>query len=165
MEQTNEIKRLEPSVLFAAVEEQLAQGRLASFTVTGMSMWPFICHDRDQVVVTACDPESLQVGDVILFQTPMGNYMLHRITALWQDNFETTGDGNRFRDGWFPLRCAKAKVVRIQRDGKSIDCEAPGWRFLFRVWMFLFPVRAPLLRLLKRLGRYKARIRRWRNKP
>lgn len=164
MENRTETVQLDPALLFAAVEAELALGRLASFTVTGMSMWPFLCHGRDQVVVTACDPDSLQVGDVILFQTPLGNYMLHRVTALRQDSFETTGDGNCFRDGRFPRTCVRAKVIRILRDGKVIDCASPRWRFLFRVWTFLFPVRAPLLRLLKKIGRYKARIRRWRNK-
>lgn len=96
MTHETETKRLAPELLFAAVEEQLALGRKASFTVTGMSMWPFICHGRDQVVVTACDPDSLRVGDVVLFQTPLGNYMLHRVTALGPDAFETTGDGNCF---------------------------------------------------------------------
>ena len=156
-----ETKRLAPELLFAAVEEQLALGRKASFTVTGMSMWPFICHGRDQVVVTACDPDSLRVGDVVLFQTPLGNYMLHRVTALGPDAFETTGDGNCFRDGWFPRACVRAKVETITRDGRTIDCSSPGWRFVFGCWQILFPLRRPLLRLLKRLGALKARIRKW----
>ena len=86
--------------LFAAIEEQLALGRKALFTVTGMSMWPFICHGRDSVIVEAGVPDLLRVGDIVLLQTPMTNYMLHRITGLKEDSFETTGDGNCFRDGW-----------------------------------------------------------------
>ena len=156
-----ETKRLAPELLFAAVEEQLALGRKASFTVTGMSMWPFICHGRDQVIVASCDPNSLCVGDVILFQTPLGNYMLHRITALQPDSFETTGDGNCFRDGWFSRSCVRAKVETIIRDRRTIDCAAPSWRFVFTVWRILFPVRKPLLRLCRRLGALKARIRKW----
>ena len=158
-----ESKHLAPELLFAAVEEQLALGRKASFTVTGMSMWPFICHGRDQVVVTACDPDSLRVGDVVLFQTPLCNYMLHRVTALGPDAFETTGDGNCFRDGWFPRSCVRAKVETITRDGRAIDCSRLGWRFVFTIWRILFPLRKPLLHLAKRLGALKARIRKWKH--
>ena len=164
MKYSTETERLAPEALFSAVEEQLAVGRGASFTVTGMSMWPFICHGRDQVVVTACDPASLRIGDIVLFQTPLGNYMLHRITGLRADAFETTGDGNCFRDGWFSRECVRARVVSICRAGKTIDCDARCWRFAFRVWAFLFPIRGGLLRLLRRVGRWKARVRKWRNR-
>ena len=44
----NNTMRISSEILFAAVEEQLAAGRSASFTVTGMSMWPFLCHGRDR---------------------------------------------------------------------------------------------------------------------
>ena len=149
--------------LFTALLFMLEEGHAAAFTVSGMSMWPFICHGRDQVVVTACDRDSLHVGDIILFQTPLGNYMLHRVTALKPDAFETTGDGNCFRDGWFPRECAKAKVVTILRDGKKIDCAAPGWRFVFAIWRILFPVRRHLLTLLRGIGNLKAKVRRWKS--
>ncbi len=161
MSHETETKRLAPELLFAAVEEQLALGRKASFTVTGMSMWPFICHGRDQVVVAACDPDSLRVGDIVLFQTPLTNYMLHRVTALRPEAFETTGDGNCFRDGWFPRSCVRAKVETITRDGRTIDCSRLSWRFVFTIWRILFPLRKPLLHLAKRLGALKARIRKW----
>ena len=161
MTHETQTKRLAPELLFAAVEEQLALGRKASFTVTGISMWPFIASRRDQVVVAACNPEKLHVGDIILFQTPLGNYMLHRITALKSGSFETTGDGNCFRDGWFPRSCVRAKVETITRNGRTIDCSRFGWRHIFTVWRILFPLRKPLLRLMKRLGAIKARLRKW----
>ena len=53
-------------VLFAAIAEQLAAGRQAAFTVTGMSMWPFLCHGRDQVIVGQAERASLRRGDIVL---------------------------------------------------------------------------------------------------
>ncbi|HJD40172.1 MAG TPA: hypothetical protein H9913_09095 [Candidatus Blautia stercoripullorum] len=34
-------------LLFSQVEVQLAEGRQAVFTVTGMSIWTFLCYERD----------------------------------------------------------------------------------------------------------------------
>ncbi len=150
--------------LFEALLPMLEEGQRAIIPVSGMSMWPFICHGRDQVVVTACNPRDLHVGDIILFQTQFGNYMLHRVTALRSDAFETTGDGNCFRDGWFPRDCAKARVVSIRRKGKTIDCASPGWRFVFACWRVLFPVRKSLLCILLKIGRFKARVKKWLNR-
>ena len=147
--------------LFEALLPMLEEGHRAVFPVSGMSMWPFICHGRDQVIVTACDPSLLRVGDIILFQPLPGNYMLHRITGLQEDAFMTTGDGNCFRDGWFPRDCAKARVTHIIRNGREIDCAAPAQRFLSAVWRGLFPVRRPMLLLCKKIGTWKARIRKW----
>ena len=161
MHNEKETLRLAPELLFAAVEEQLSIGRSASFTVTGMSMWPFICHGRDQVVVENCDPASLCVGDIVLFQTPLTNYMLHRVTALRSDAFETTGDGNCFRDGWFPRECVKARVETVIRNGRAHDCRSFSWRVLSSLWRGLFPVRGFLLRLLRCIGHGKARLRKW----
>lgn len=156
-----EKQKIDPELLFSAVKAEIAEGRKALFTVTGMSMWPFICHGRDQVIVESCDPASLQVGDIVLFQTSFGNYILHRITSLKNNAFETTGDGNIFRDGWFSKDCVIARVESIVRKGRIIRCHNKRWRVLFSIWMFMFPVRKLIIHLLKRIGRAKAKIRKW----
>ena len=116
-----EKKLISSQELFSAIGELLAQGRQAVFTVTGMSMWPFLCHGRDQVVVEACKPEEIRVGDVVLLQTYLGNYLLHRVTKIKGDCFETTGDGNCFRDGYFPFSVVRARVVRWSFCGAQGD--------------------------------------------
>lgn len=148
---------ISPDILFPSIQELLAEGRQAVFTVTGMSMWPFLCHGRDQVIVSQGEAKMLQRGDVILFQTPLGNYMLHRITALRDGMFETTGDGNIFRDGWFPISCVRARVTEFVRKGKRIRCGSLRWKLVFRLWMLLYPVRPLLLRVLVSISRLKNR--------
>ena len=135
--------------LFPAVEELLSTGKQAAFTVTGMSMWPFLCHGRDQVIVEKADPDNLHKGDIILFCDPRGIYILHRITGLNAKSFQTTGDGVCFRDGWFPREAAKAKVIRLIRDKKELNCKSPMWKCIFHIWMALFPIRNFLLKLLR----------------
>lgn len=127
--------------LFSAIEELLAEGRQAAFTVTGMSMWPFLCHGRDQVIVEACRSDMLRKGDIILLQTPLQTYLLHRITKITADGFVTTGDGNCFRDGEFPFSCFRAKVTCLIRKGKRVRCSGWKWNALSRLWMAMFPVR------------------------
>lgn len=124
-------------------------GQNASFRITGYSMWPLLCHRRDSVVLTACEKENLQVGDIVLLQRDEEHYLLHRITKIKGEIMETTGDGNLFRDGVFPLDWVKAKAVSINRKGKTIHCEDLRWKIVFRVWMALFPVRGPLLKALR----------------
>lgn len=84
-----------------------------------MSMWPFLCHGRDQVIVTRCRTDDLKTGTIVLFQTPSGKYILHRITRLRGEYFETTGDGNCRRDGWFHNSCIRAQVTALIRKEKK----------------------------------------------
>lgn len=111
-------------ILFSAMEELLAEDRQAVFTVTGMSMWPFLCHGRDQVVVEKCDGSGIKKGDIVLFKILTGKYFLHRITQVGDGWFESTGDGNCFRDGKFDNSCIQARVVRLIRDGETIECDS-----------------------------------------
>ncbi len=128
-------------LLFTAISEQLAQNRQAAFTVTGMSMWPLICHGRDQVIVEQANRDTVHKGDIILYQVSESHYVLHRVTRLEKNRFQTTGDGNLRRDPMMPYDSIMAKVTKISRNGKMIDCNAPQWKFLFRIWMVLFPMR------------------------
>ena len=144
-------------VLFPAIQELLAEGRQAAFTVTGMSMWPFLCHGRDQVVVEACQPDMLRRGDIILLQTYLGNYLLHRITRKTGGGVVTTGDGNFFRDGEFPFSRIRAKVVSLVRNGKVIECSGWKWKVMSQIWMALFPVRKWMFAVWFRIRKYVRR--------
>ena len=57
----------------------LAQGQEVVLTITGNSMSPFVRNKKDQVVLTACDPTALQLGDVPLYRRRNGKLILHRI--------------------------------------------------------------------------------------
>jgi len=142
---------ISPDDLFCALEEQLAENRQALFTVTGMSMWPFLHHGRDQVVLAAVKPEDIRTGDIVLLRARQGRYLLHRVTKKTPMGIETTGDSNCFRDGLFPYGCVIGRTVTLIRAGKTIDCGAWQWKLVFRCWMLLFPLRKQLIALWKQI--------------
>jgi len=143
-----EHKYIEAAVLFDAVEEALQEGRNASFTVTGWSMWPFLYHGRDSVTLRRVDADSLRRGDIVFLHEPgTERYLLHRVTGLGRKTVETTGDGNLHRDGSSPKTWLVGKVVRVERAGKEIDCGSFGWRLLGRLWMLGYPLRGAVFAL------------------
>lgn len=149
--------------LFPVILEELKECRQASFTITGMSMWPFFCHGRDTVVIEQYPSlltPLLKIGDIVLICTPSRHYILHRVTKISKDGryIETTGDGNCYRDSPVPVSYVKARVVKFIRKGKSIDCHSYIWRVVFRIWMLLFPFRPCLLPLLKRVSAIKSKL-------
>ena len=145
-------------ILMPEILNLVNDGHKASFIVTGMSMWPFICSGRDQVIIESCNIYDIHVGDIVLLQTPLCNYLLHRVTNIKKDSFETTGDGNCFRDGYFTYECLKARVTELIRKNRTINCNSLYWKFIFRIWMVLFPFRNILLKLLRFISRIKHKI-------
>lgn len=141
-------------ILFSAIKNELSNNRRASFIVTGMSMWPFLCHGRDSVTVEAADAKKLKIGDIVLFEAIKGKYILHRITKLYDDSFETTGDGNFFRDGKFPFEAVVGKAVKISRNGKAIDCDSLLMKVFAKIWTALFPVRKQIFKFWFKIRKY-----------
>lgn len=150
-----EKRLIPPEELFPLMFSILEEKNQAAFTVTGMSMWPFLCHGRDKVIVEKCDVDKIQKGDVVLFQTHVGNYMMHRVTKVTKEEFETTGDGNCFRDGFFPKKNIRAKIVKMIRKDKTMDCSSLCWRTVFRFWMICFPIRRYLLMILRKVAKLR----------
>lgn len=148
---------------FALLPEFLKDNYQATFTVTGNSMWPFLTHGRDTVVVEACDPKHLKKGDIVLFQPMPTVFILHRVTKLKKnpDNtvhcFQTTGDGNCHRDGFYRPDCVIAKVSSLQRKGTTIACNSLFWRLVANLWNIAFPIRRYLLYTLRQVSRLRNR--------
>lgn len=145
-------------ILFPVLEELMGQGETIGFAVSGMSMRPFLFGGRDQVIAERAKPEKVKKGDIVLWRMPQGKYLLHRITGLKNGMFETTGDGNCFRDGWYPLECIKARITVVIRNDKEISCDSGMWRVLSSIWMILFPLRRWILFLLGKIGMIKRRL-------
>ncbi|MDD6212409.1 MAG: signal peptidase I [Clostridiales bacterium] len=155
------VKCIMASELFALIKPLLEEGREACFIVSGMSMWPFIHHNRDSVIVKSIDFNHLKVGDIILFEVPCyEKYMLHRIMAIdkKKKRFQTAGDGNYFIDGWFPGDSVIAVVTGMKRKGKFISANSLTYRLLASMWRILFPVRKQCVFFLKKISRIKSGI-------
>ena len=153
-------------------------------TITGNSMSPFLRHQKDQVVLVACDPTALQPGDVPLYQRRNGKYVLHRIVER-DDGVTCTRWG---QEESLPSRCAGLqytmlgdaqwqKEPHIEPDqiiavatafisrGKRWECASTAYQDNRLRWHRLLPLRPLLVRLyhLPRHLRYGVpyRLRRW----
>lgn len=74
--------KVDNGIFFAAVEEQLAEGRQVTITLVGTSMQPTLCEgDRLTLAPLADEP---RVGDVLLFRLA-GRHILHRLVAVAPD--------------------------------------------------------------------------------
>lgn len=149
---TKELTLLSPEVLFESINQLLQEGYDAEFTVTGNSMWPLLCHNRDRVTLRAVGEKPIRKGDIILFKAEQG-YLLHRVMKLKDGFVQTAGDYNCYYDECVSSQSIIGRVVGVTRKERYISCSNLLYRFGSFLWRVLFPLRPILLRVILMIKR------------
>lgn len=108
----------------------LKDGRTTLFKMHGNSMYP-ILREGDIGLVQACDPERLQVGDIVVFKLKE-TYIAHRLLHIQKKGgltlFTARGDKNLFNDPPFTAEALAGQIKQITRGKKMIGTDEPGMR-------------------------------------
>ena len=122
--------------LMPLVEEELKNGKEVMLPVKGVSMNPFLRHNRDSIILTALNGREIKVGDLVMFRRDDGSYAMHRIYKKYADNtFDIVGDGQVACDKGICYDMLVAYVPRAVRNGKEVSCEKGFWRFIMTAYM------------------------------
>ena len=144
--------------LAAVLQTQLTHGGTTNLVVTGNSMYPMLFHRRDSVTLEPVSG-SLKKGDLILYRRDSGTYVLHRIvTKPRGDEFFCAGDNQWVKE---PVRTEQtiARVVRFVRKGKQHAVSGLSHRVYVHLWIIMFPLRKPLIRLRRNIGVLRRRMK------
>lgn len=124
----------------------------------GDSMRPLIRRGRDRVTIVP-RKRPAKLGDVVLFESPPGRYVVHRVYRLAEGRVQTLGDHCRAPDPWMPEGAVLGQVVQAERGRLCIPLDTPASRAAGRIWMALLPARRMYLqgrsaagRMLRKLG-------------
>lgn len=84
-------------------------------TVVGGSMSPTL-EMGDLVIVQGVPASNIQVGDIIVFDSPQGIRTIHRVTKIQTlpngtIQFETAGDANPTKKDWIPEQNVHGRVL------------------------------------------------------
>ena len=124
----------------------------------GYSMFPLIRFNRDMVTILPLE-QSLQVGDIVLFETNRKNrYVVHRVWEIKDDMVLTWGDNCEKPDGWMRFEEILGKAVLIERGKRKIKTEpvkgvrwAKFWHKAGKVYRFYRCCRNGLAKKIKRI--------------
>lgn len=126
-------RTLDTTAYLNAVCQMLSDGAASvPVPVTGVSMRPFL-RTGDFVYVELPDGP-IRKGDILLFQRPNGQYVLHRVMKIRKDGYLMLGDSQLEME---PIHasCVRAKAASARIQGQIV---AEG---SFRWWMFSHPWR------------------------
>lgn len=137
-------------ILLPEVEKLLNEGIVLTLKVKGNSMLPFIVGDRDSVVLAKAGLP--QEGDMVLARLAYGQYVIHRIVHLQGDEVTLMGDGNLQGTEHCRVSDICGKVIRLHRNGRYVEVDAPFERYKAVLWQRLRPVRRYLLAAYRRMN-------------
>lgn len=133
-----------------ALREMIEQGQEVSLTISGNSMMPFLIHGRDQIFFRKPEKEPVR-GDMVFYQRPDGQYVMHRICRAAPEGYYIVGDAQCDIEGPVQREQIFAIVTAARRKGKWIKKGSFWWEFFARVWIRVIPLRHPVMRLYSRV--------------
>ena len=133
-------------------KEYLEQHGRMTYYNKGVSMLPMLRQGRDLITVVKKGPERCRKYDVILYDRPPNEHVLHRITKVMDDGYRVLGDN-----------CWNVETVREEqitgvlesfvRDGRTISVNDPVYRIYSVLRVFFYPARKLRWRAVRKLRR------------
>ena len=125
-------------------EEEINRKGNLVYTNIGDSMMPLLRQKRDLVILKK--PEGrLKKYDVPLYRRDNGQYVLHRILKVRQEDYVICGD-NRYRKEYgITDRHIIGVLESVVRDGKTISVSDWNYRFYVHLWCDFYYIRAAVL--------------------
>lgn len=132
-------------------EEELAKSGKLVYTTVGVSMNPMIKQDRDISIISR--PEGrLKKYDVALYKRPNGQYVLHRVVKVRENDYVILGDNCASKEYGITDSQILGVLTSLRRNGKELDLNSFGYKFYVRARYAHYPVRV-IISKLKRLAR------------
>lgn len=143
--------------LFHVIESVINTESSFKLLVTGNSMFPFLKHMRDSVVLVHPSSRKIRRGEIVFIQREAKQLVLHRVFKMKPDGFMMNGDAQNW-DEFVPFEQVVAVVSKIERKGRLISCDSRGYRFLSGLWMLLRPFRGLLFKVIGVLAAIRRKI-------
>lgn len=127
-------------------EEEIERSGKLIYTNVGDSMMPLIKQGRDLLMIEKPHGR-LKKYDIPLYKRDSGQYVLHRILKVREQDYIICGDNRYCKEYGITDRHIIGVLTSVVRDGKELDFGSFKYRLYVFLWCGLFPVRAFILRI------------------
>ena len=116
------------------------------YTNVGDSMMPLIKQGRDVLIIQKNDGR-LKKYDIPLYQRDSGQYVLHRILKVRENEYIICGDNRCHKETGITDRHIIGLLTGIIRNGREISVTDFRYRVYVHLWCDFFPVRVFLIKV------------------
>ena len=132
-------------------EEELEQSGKLVYPNVGVSMRPLIKQDRDLLIIEKAKGR-LKKYDIPLYKRPNGQYVLHRVVKVRENDYVILGDNCVSKEYGITDSQILGVLTSLVRNGKEVDFNSFGYKLYVRARYAHYPVRVIISRL-KRLAK------------
>lgn len=144
----NKIREVDINEYLPVLIELINEGKDVPLLISGSSMAPFLCHQRDTIIISKPD-KPLKKGDMVFYIRPTGQYVMHRIQKVDKDgSLYMIGDNQIEIEGPLPPSCVFGIIHKIIRKGKVMDSSNFWWFFFEKIWINIIPLRRPIAKFV-----------------
>ena len=108
------------------------EGSTVTVPISGNSMCPFL--HPGELVFLSLPEKKLEVGDVVLFNRPNGDYILHRIVSIRKDGIYMTLGDNQTLPEPVPPQAIRAVTYCVRRQKRLVKKGSLEWWFFAHPW-------------------------------
>ena len=137
------------------MQQCFQRGTAFELTVTGSSMSPTLCHQRDSVWLVPLEVRPVKPLEILLYKRADSRLVLHRLIHIKKNGTLVMNGDGQVETEEISMDDVIAVAERIQRKGKSFSCDALGYQSYVRLWRFTRPFRRILVRMKKFFGRHR----------
>ena len=101
------------------LRELVEQGKEVRMVISGSSMAPFLIHGRDSIFFRTPERE-LRKGDIVFYERPGGQFVVHRICGVHGESYDLIGDGQTEIEHNVRREQIFARVTQVERKGKRL---------------------------------------------
>lgn len=126
----------------SSFEEVIQQKGCLLYGSQGDSMLPLIREGRDMLLISRKPEGRLKKYDVPLYKRDSGQYVLHRILKVREDDYVLCGDNRWKRETGITDRHIIGVLTAVIRDGKELPVTDRRYRLYVHLWCDLYYLRA-----------------------
>ena len=112
------MKMMDTRAYVGMLKELVEQGREVRMVISGSSMAPFLIHGRDSIFFRAPERE-LWKGDIVFYERPGGQFVVHRICRVHADGYDIIGDAQTEIEHHVQRKQIFARVTKVEAKRKN----------------------------------------------
>lgn len=144
---------------YSTIEAEIEKHGTGIFTNVGDSMMPLLRQRRDIIHISKVEGR-LKKYDVPLYKRDNGQYVLHRILNVRENDYVICGDNRTGMEEGITDRNIIGVMTGVSRDGKFLSVNDKKYKLYVMLWggrksyrIFLLRVKSVMKRLIKGKGR------------
>lgn len=130
----------------SSFEEELDKKGILVYTNKGNSMYPLIRQGKDVLIIKKCNTR-LKKMDVPLYKRESGQYVLHRIIKVNENDYVIRGDNTYSNETGIRDEQILGVLSGVIRSGKEISVNSFGYKLYSYFWYYTYYLRKIIIKI------------------